>query len=42
MSELEHTMESVFGTDSSIEVDPYAGKTETMSEAAWDNLTPEI
>ena len=42
MSELEHTMESVFGTDSTIEVDPYAGKPETMSEAAWDNLTPEI
>ena len=42
MSELEHTMESVFGTDATAEVDPYAGKPETMSEAAWDNLTPEI
>ena len=43
MSEVKHTMESVFGTDATIEseetnVNPYAGKPETMSEAAWDNL----
>ena len=39
MSEVKHTMESVFGTDATIEseetnVNPYAGKPETMSEAA--------
>ena len=43
MSEVKHTIESVFGTDATIEseetnVNPYAGKPETMSEAAWDNL----
>ena len=43
MGEVKHTMESIFGEDSTVEseetdVDPYAGKPADMSTYAWDNL----
>ena len=43
MGEVKHTMQSIFGEDSTVEseetdVDPYAGKPADMSTYAWDNL----